>query len=115
MTSLRETVATLPASERLEYALSCWEMMTGEDKPLQRDIDGAVLTEQQARIFAMLNRSIGHAVPIERIISMLDATRPDAETTAVCVRTQITFIRKKLAGKYRVGVRYSDGYILERV
>ena len=115
MTTLRETVMAMPADDRLEYALSCWEMMTGEDKPLQRDIDGAVLTEQQARIFAMLNRSIGHAVPIERIISMLDATRPDAETTAVCVRTQITFIRKKLAGKYRVGVRYSDGYILERV
>lgn len=115
MPTLRETVMRMPADERLEYALACWEMLTCEDVPLRREIDGTRLTQQQARIFAMLSRSNGRAVPGVDLVAMLDANRDDAETTLTCIRTQISFMRRKLAGKYRIHARRYEGYTLEAV
>lgn len=115
MTTLRETVMALPTAERLEYALSCWEMLTGQDEPPRRDIDGVILTEQQAQIFALLFRRIGRPVPVETIMAILDASRNEAYATIVLVRAQISHMRRRLLGKYRITCRYSDGYILEAV
>lgn len=115
MTTLRETVMAMPESERLEYALACWEMMTGEDEPLPMTVDGVALTEQQARIFAMLQRGSGHAVSIDRLVAMINASRPDADTTANGVITQISLMRRRLHGKYTIRNRYFEGYTLERV
>lgn len=115
MTTLRETVAAMPAEERLEYVLACWEMITGEDAPLPMTVDGVALTEQQARIFAMLQRGSGHAVSTDRLVAMLNASRPDADTTANGVVTQISLMRRKLYGKYTIRNRYFEGYTLERV
>lgn len=105
----------MPADERLEYALACWDMLTGQDEPPRRDIDGAILTEQQAQIFALLHRRIGRPVAVETIMAILDASRNEAYATVVLVRAQISHMRRRLAGKYRITCRYSDGYILEAI
>lgn len=105
----------LPPADRLEYALACWDMLTGQDEPPRRDIDGAILTEQQAQIFALLFRRIGRPVPAEAIMAILDASRNEAYATVGLVRSQISHMRRRLAGKYRITCRYSDGYILEAI
>lgn len=111
MITLRETVAAMPSADRLEYALACWEMLTGQDAPLY-DVGGVHLTRQQAAIFAVLNRRIGRPVSIDTIMAVMDASKGDATANPYMVRTHISHLRRKLRGKYRITVRYSEGYIL---
>lgn len=113
MIPLREAVALLPAEERLEYVLACWEALSGQDN-VQQDVDGAHLTLQQALIFALLKRRLGRPVSADSIIFVLDAGRRDASTTIVLVRSQITHIRRKLTGKYRISRGTAEGYTLTR-
>lgn len=117
MTTLRETLAAMPADERLEYALYCWEMMTGQDEAPPWIVGDAKLTAMQASIFALLKRRIGSLVARETLMSVLYASKSgaDVDVSVNLVRVHIVTLRRKLAGQFNIRTVIGHGYVLEAV
>lgn len=115
MTTLRDTVMALPADERLEYALGCWEMLTGQDDAPPLVVGGVKLTAMQATVFALLKRRAGNVVSLEAIMAVLDANKADADATPNLVRVHILQLRKKLTGQFNIITAWGQGYVLEAV
>lgn len=117
MTTLRKTVMAMPEDERLEYALYCWEMMTGQDEAPPWIVGNAKLTATQANIFALLRRRTGRLVSRETLMSVLYASKYGADTdvSVNLVRVHIVTLRRKLAGQFNIRTVIGHGYVLEAV
>lgn len=115
MTTLRETVAALPADERLEYALACWEMLTGQDEAPTRIVNGVKLTPREATLLALLKSRAGRIVSAGSIMAVFDANSADANSSPGSVKAHVCYLRKKVAGEFRIRTVWGHGYVLEAV
>ena len=113
--TLRRVVQDMTRDEAIEYLLEVVEQLTAQDEPLQREVNGAVLTPQQAIIFAILKRYEGEAVSRERIWHAISAGRPDTGPDIKSVDVQICMMRKLLRGQYRIETIWAFGYRMEAI
>lgn len=117
MTTLRKTVMAMPEDERLEYALYCWEMLTGQDEAPPWIIGDVELTAMQANIFALLKRRAGNLVALETLMAVLYGSKSgaDADVPSNLVRVHIVTLRRKLSGQFNIRTVRGHGYVLEAV
>lgn len=109
--TLRDAVQDMRPLDALEYALDAFEQVAG-----QTDADLALglslgLTPQQAAIFGLLHRDLGMPVGYERVHAVMDTA--DVKGFAAS-RVRVSYIRRKLAGRYTIKTVWGFGYQMER-
>jgi DNA-binding response OmpR family regulator len=110
--TIRRAVRRMPAPEAAAYLMEVVEQLTGQDEPIEREVCGRRLTPQQALVFAMLKRNMGHLIHRDRILAMLTAGQiaADVNTTTNSAAVVICGLRKLLAGHFEIETIWRTGY-----
>ncbi len=112
--TLRQAVQDMSVTEALEYALSAYEAISGQDCETRRLAPDS-LTSQQTLIFGVLYRRLGIFVTSEALISAMDTAAADVTSSTNVLAVQVSKMRPKLAGKYTIASAWGVGYKMEKV
>lgn len=110
--TLRLAVQDMRPGEALEYALSAYEQITGQEGD-PRDLAPVALTPQLAVIFALLHRRLGQTVRFDAIMSVMDAATGEVSASPDGLRVRITHLRNRLAGHYTITNIWGVGYRMD--
>ena len=112
--TLREAVQDMKPLDALEYALTAYEDIAGEESAATAAGRRTGLSPVQGLMFLAMQQRMGQVVTLEALASIQQSAREGEEPAGDGVtRTQISYMRDRLLGRFTITSVRGQGYMME--